>query len=384
VSCKKWFYGALIILLAGVFIFTGFSCAQPAPAPSPAPASKPAPAPAPAPTPVPATAPSPKPSPSAAPSGPPPGAAPIKISYLGGMPLKTLVTDGQDKFKEIIEKRSNGVITVELYPAGQLYQHKDIPEAIQNGAASMAVADPNQWSGTCPISMAVQLPMGFDTMAQHQKFLANMAPIFNKELEKMKTLMIGWNYYGAGMGIISKDPIKTVADLNGKKLRGMGEIQEVVFGALGAKVVAMSSAEVYTAMQRGMLDAGYSGMDTFVSRKWMEPFKYVVLPPNNGTFTPIPYPIVWNMDKWKALPAWAQQMVSAVTDEVYKWQLAESDSTDQKNMVTLKENGVTIYSLPAAEYSQWTKAAAVGWKYVAERDKDNGAAMLKAADTARS
>jgi len=359
---RVW-HALLVILLIGVLVLGGFSCA--APAPSPAPGTKP---------PV-AT--------SAAPSGPPPGAAPIKITYLGGMPLKTLITDGQEKFKELIEKKSNGVITIDLYPAGQLYLHKDMPEAIQNGAASMAVGDSTQWSGLAPAGMVYAMPLGFDSLKHILRFVEQVNPIFDKELAKINTKLVGLNYYGTGFGIISRKPIQSPADFAGKKLRGMADIHSVVFGALGASMVSMSSAEVYTALERGMLDAAFSGYSTFVSRKWMEPCKYVITGPNFTSFMPTPYPVVWNIDKWKALPAWAQQMVTETVKEVYEWQIAEADKMDTQDIDTMKKNGVTFYLIPEAEWPNWTKGGKVGWNYIAERDKENGAAILKAVDATR-
>lgn len=397
---KRLSWVVFVVLLVSVLILGSFGCARPAPTPSPAPkptpaaspapSPKPAPAPTPAPKPSPAPSPTPKPTPKpAAPATPaveiPPGAKPIKITYLGGMPLKTLITDGQERFKKLVEERSKGLITVELYPAGQLYLHHEIPKAIEAGAASMAVGDPTQWSGTAPAVNAIYVQCGFDTLKQAVRFCDGpYFDIVDGELNRTKTKLVGWTFYGGATGVIAKDPIRTVADLSGKKLRVMGEIIALYWKELGVSVAVIASAETYTALQRGTIDAAFSGVETFVSRKWMEAAKHVLLPPNYGAFQRNIFVVVWNIDKWNALPPWAQDLVTKCVREVYEWQLAEADKLDKANIETLEKNKVTIYCIPEAEWPEWAKRAKSSWDYLAKQDKEHGGAIVRAAELAKA
>jgi TRAP-type C4-dicarboxylate transport system substrate-binding protein len=93
--------------------------------------------------------------------------------------------------------------------------------------------------------------------------------------------------------------------------------------------------------------------------------------------------VLYDLKKWNALPGWAQDIIKESVKESYEWALTDAAAADKRNIATLEENGVTFYLIPEAEWPEWTKAGKVGWDHIAERDKENGAAILKAVEQTR-
>lgn len=131
--------------------------------------------------------------------------------------------------------------------------------------------------------------------------------VFNKRMEerfRAKVLAI-WPY--GPQVIYCKSEVKSLADLKGHKVRSFTPTMSALLGQVGATPVTMQFAEVYPALQRGVVDCAISSPTSANTGNWPEVTKYLLsLGLNwsvNGHFM--------NIDSWNRLSPEAQEKISA-------------------------------------------------------------------------
>jgi TRAP-type C4-dicarboxylate transport system substrate-binding protein len=116
------------------------------------------------------------------------------------------------------------------------------------------------------------------------------------EFSKVKLL---WTFSIGMNDFHSKKPVKSLADMKGLKLASMAPVHSKTIKALGASGVFMIEPEVYTALERGMLDGRFFNWEGCFVFKNFEVTKYRIQGINIFT---MPNIIMMNKDKWNSLP----------------------------------------------------------------------------------
>jgi len=181
----------------------------------------------------------------------------IKISMAGAQPKGMILADTAEKFKELVEAKSNGRITVDLFLGGAMGNEEDIMKAVTAGAVEA------QTTGGLPIN-AYAPPFYFiDTPFVMQSWDHIMAvwnsPMGDRLRASMEaagdTTLIGPIYRGQ-RHFTSKKPIVTPEDLKGIKLRlPVLPTWVAVWTGVGASTVPIPLGELYTALATGVADA---------------------------------------------------------------------------------------------------------------------------------
>lgn len=158
---------------------------------------------------------------------------------------------------ERIEEKTNGEVTVRFFPDSQLGGERELVELLQVGALDITKVSAGLMESFSPIYGVFSMPFLFDDTEHFYRVMDNpelMAPIY---ASTQKNGFVGMGYYDSGSrSVYVKDnPVRSVEDLAGRKLRVMqSEAAIDMMRLLGATPVAMGQAEVYTAMQQGILD----------------------------------------------------------------------------------------------------------------------------------
>jgi TRAP-type C4-dicarboxylate transport system substrate-binding protein len=111
--------------------------------------------------------------------------------------------------------------------------------------------------------------------------------------------IVGFNYYG-GNYFFTKKPLNTLADFQGVKTRSHSNVLSDLVNQMGADAQTMAFADVYPALERGILDAGVTCGSCAVGQRWFEVTDYLT-GPVPGTF--VETFITFNGTEWKSLPA---------------------------------------------------------------------------------
>jgi len=206
-----------------------------------------------------------------------------------------------------IERDSGGRIKTEVYPASQLGSIPRQIEGTQFGAIQAATIPPEFFVGVDERFEVMAAPGLVDNMEHGQRLAADPAV-----LKLMLGLGADKGLHGVGLYLaqpsclISRTPMRHLADFKGKKIRVFAsQFQTVAFDRLGATPVAMTLGDVLPALQQGAIDGAIAGIGVFYNMHFHDAAKYVT-----ETNQPAIFIILEVSQKWYAsLPKDLQDIV---------------------------------------------------------------------------
>lgn len=279
----------------------------------------------------------------------------IKIKIVGTLPLGHHLTDALYKFKTSVESKAPGKVVVDVFPAQQLYNDKDLVQVLPRGNVDMALANMDMWTGLLPVLGFAYMPMLFDDEDHFYRTVrGKTGQIVDQELQKKNCRCVGWANYGAVGYTLSRTSISKMADFKGKRIRSYGQMSSYFIQALGGSPTMMSSGEVYDAIQRGALDGVCSGLQSMSSRKWYEQAKFIADANSHPVFV---YMLVANNKFWNKLP---EDVKKAVTDSAKALEndsITNSRREEKVSRDILEKNGVKFVPVSKKEFAQWRAAA---------------------------
>jgi TRAP-type transport system periplasmic protein len=206
-----------------------------------------------------------------------------------------------------LEKDSGGRIKTEVYPASQLGAIPRQIEGTQFGAIQCEVVPPEFMSGIDDRFGLLATPGLVESFSQGQRVAAD--PAVRK---LMLSLGADKGLHGVGLfmtepsDVVTRDPIRHVADFKGKKLRIFAsKFQSMAFELLGVTPVAMSLGDVLPAIQQGAIDGAVTGMGPIANMHFVDAAKFVTM-----TNQPTIFIIAEVSQKWyDSLPQDLQQLI---------------------------------------------------------------------------
>jgi TRAP-type C4-dicarboxylate transport system substrate-binding protein len=206
-----------------------------------------------------------------------------------------------------VEKDSGGRIKAQVFPASQLGSIPRQIEGTQFGSIQCAVIPPEFFVGVDQRFEVLAAPGLISTVKQGQGVAADP-----KVLKAMLALGADKGLLGAGLfyaepaEVVSKTPIRHLADFKGKRLRIFAsEFQSEAFQRLGSTPVAMSPSDVLPAIQQGTLDGAAFGVQLLSGLHFYDGPRYVAMTSHSSIFI-----IVELSKKWHdSLPKDLQQIV---------------------------------------------------------------------------
>jgi TRAP-type transport system periplasmic protein len=180
-------------------------------------------------------------------------------------------------FAEMVEKESGGRLKVEVYSASKLGSIPREIEGLQFGSIECGIFPPEFYVGIDERFEMLAAPGMLDSLAHGQRLLAQP-----EVMKMMLGLGADKGLHGIGLYMAlpsvlsSRTPIRTLADLKGKKIRVFAsKFQTEAFERLGATPIAMSTGDVLPALQQGAIDGAISGITVFNAMHFQDAAKYV-------------------------------------------------------------------------------------------------------------
>ena len=347
---KRFLVTMLAIILVGSFILAG--CA--APAPTLAPTPTPAPAPTPTPTPAPTPAPTPTPTPAPAP------VKPIELKFAYHTPPRaSLVPEFFVPWTQAIEKAAGGQVKITHYGGETLVKLADNYDAVVSGLADMAMVEPDVTPGRFPLSEINRLPFIFsDAEITARVYHELLEKYCTNEWKEVKVLVCPalspLEYFGTKQ-------VHVLEDFKGMKIRGGGTVEGWIFQALGATPVEIPTPELYTSLERGLVNGCFFNVAGVMGFKIHEVTK-------NRTMCAL-YPATWvivmNLQTWEKLPA---NVKKAFTDnsgvEASAFYSARNESVNAASIKAIQAYDEKVgnkdwYVLPDYERNRWKAVAGV-------------------------
>ncbi|GHT80913.1 ABC transporter substrate-binding protein [Spirochaetia bacterium] len=261
--------------------------------------------------------------------------------------------------KEALEKNSNGVFQVDIYPNGTLGNDAQIVEAVQEGDVQMMFTNTGNLLSFVPELGVYAVPFAFPDNATAYKVIDGP---FGKEMLDMmesKGHMVGLSYLEAVAyrELSSNREIRTPNDLKGLKIRVMtNPIHVAIWETLGAQPTPISFAELYTALQQKTVDAQENPLELFIFSRFYEKQTHLTL--THHLFTTGMF--CANPEWFNKLSPDLQKVVRDAAMEGTLFQRKKAAEDYAGYLKTLADANVTVIELTSDELNQWrTKVAPV-------------------------
>jgi len=285
------------------------------------------------------------------------------------------------KIKELIEAKSSGKIKVEVYLDNQLGGDREILEGCQAGNIAMVSQTTAPQVGFVPELAVFDIPMLFENLDVARKALSgsfreNLAEKYEKA--GLKLLLFEPIYYRE---TTTNKPINKVEDFKGLKIRTMENKYHLAFWkALGANPTPLNFAELYVALQQGIVDAQENPYEIVWSSKFYEVQKYLV----NTHHIAFILSIVMNKDLYDGMPDNYKQIINESMKEAADYLFNQAKAQNDQMLASVKEKGMTIIDLTPELRADMEKAGA-GVEEMVRQDVGDEAVdeLMKAIEAAR-
>ena len=204
--------------------------------------------------------------------------AQIVTKLSGIQPLDHPSSFAEKFFAEQVATMTNGAVKVENYHNTQLGDAVANVQSLRNGTIGFTVVSASNLNQVIPAMDMLSLPFIFKNEAHFWWYLAQPeAEAFVKPLEEKGVKKIAYIDSGS-RNLFTQKPVRTPADLKGQKVRVMASpVMVKTMEALGATGVPVAWAELYTALQTGVVDGAENNHPSVVAKKFYEVSKYYTL-----------------------------------------------------------------------------------------------------------
>ncbi|MEM7465822.1 MAG: TRAP transporter substrate-binding protein [Pseudomonadota bacterium] len=247
--------------------------------------------------------------------------------------------DGVIKFAEDVEAMSAGQMTIQVFAAGELVPALQVFDAVSQGTVEMGHSAAYYWAGKLPAAQFMTaVPFGMNARGMWAWLYGEQGLSVWRELYAPFNLIpFPMGNTGTQMGGWFNKQIKSVADLDGLKMRIPGLGGKALANA-GGNPILLSGGEVYTALERGNIDA----------TEWVGPLhdvrfgldraaKYYYYPGWHEPSTQLE--LIVNKQKWEALPKHLQAIIDAAATSAGVYIYSKMEVGNAETYAKLRESG---------------------------------------------
>lgn len=277
----------------------------------------------------------------------------------------------KQEWAERVAEMSGGRVTIEMLPVGSIVEHTETQDAVAAGIIDGHVTDTSYFTGKDPAFGLIANPVGAwsspDQMLQFVEY-GGGKELMNELLNPYGLQFIGATTPGLE-SFVSKVPLDGVEDLQGLKLRAPEGLVQNVFAAAGAAPVNLPGSEVFTSLDKGVIDAAdYTVFSTNQAQGLHDVAKHPVYP----GFHSLPLiEVSMNKETWDSMPADLQAILEVSVRDFARDMTSQLALRDQKAVAEARANPeITIHDWSDEERAKFRAIAVREWSNVAEQSEN--------------
>ena len=243
---------------------------------------------------------------------------------------------GADYFAKLVKERTNGEVVIQVYPSSQLGNQRDLVEGLTFGTVDMTLTGTAVLGNFIPEVAVFDLPFIFRDIPHAYMALDTVGMELCKkgEARGMITLAIWEN--GVRHMTNNKLPIRKPKDMKGLKIRVMEQpVYIEMMKALGASPTPMAMSELYTALQKGIIDGQENPLAHIATKRFYEVQKYISL--TGHTYAA--EPLVISTIAWKKLSPTEQKILRQAALDARDWQRELCRNLESKFLRVILDSG---------------------------------------------
>ena len=239
------------------------------------------------------------------------------LTLVHGNNIGTPNDNWSNYFKELVEERSGGKITVDIYPSNEMGTERELTEGVQVGTYDIQVTGLVSTLSFIPALATLMIPYLFNGMTAEQ---IDQALNESEYHEKMQVaygdsqfhLLGGLMQGGTYRNVTSNKEIRTIDDLKGLKIRIVENAYCLKFwNSVGASPTSVTWAETYLALQQGVVEAQENPFDNIYLGNIFEVQKYLVISEHLLNVNHM----IMNQERFESLPDGYREVIEECASE---------------------------------------------------------------------
>jgi TRAP-type C4-dicarboxylate transport system substrate-binding protein len=277
-------------------------------------------------------------------------AAPFKMRLTHQLPETHFLADEVKDFKKLVEEKTGGKVVIEIYPTAQAFKPNQVFNAVVTGSIEAGMTTNFEWAGTIPAMDLSVIPFLMTELPVIEKAMdGDVGTKLFRMMESKKVVPLMWLLQcRTNLYTTNEAPLLLPKDFKGKKMRGTSKIMNLGSEAMGASCMSVSGPEVYTALQRGTLDIGLTGVDAALARHYYEIQKYGTVANTFSVF----HVVFLNPDSWKSIPPDLQKTVKECALVIQRKSFEDSEKARDYAIKELQTK-MTIHIQTKEEEGAW-------------------------------
>jgi TRAP-type mannitol/chloroaromatic compound transport system substrate-binding protein len=289
-------------------------------------------------------------------------------------PNLPVLQTGAERFAKRVTEVSQGRLKIEVFAAGELVPALGVFDAVSAGTVEAGSGASYYWAGKTPAAQWFSsVPFGLNPQGNNTWFYsAGGLQLWEETYAPFNVIPRPQGNTGVQMGGWFRKKMNTIEDFKGLKMRIPGLGGKVVAKA-GTTVVLLPGGEIFTSLERGVIDA----------TEWVGP----LLDLRAGFYKAAPYyyypgwhepgttlEVIFNKQAYESLPKDLQALLDAVAMETNLWSLCEAEAGNGAALETLiRDHKVNLLSFPEPLMNDLRKIS----KEVLEEEADKDAQSRK-------
>lgn len=276
------------------------------------------------------------------------------LTAVHAFPESLIYTKSFLEFVDKVNAAGEGVVQIEVRGGPEAIGMFQQPDAVRAGVVDMVYTPGSFYAGALPEKDAL---VSSNLTAVETRANGGIELIDQIHQEKMGVKYLGWFDSGVCYNLWTRDAPTLDADGNldvsGLKLRGNAVYNAFFTEYLGAQVIDLPTTEVYSALERGVVDATGWTQIGLINLKWNEFLNYRIEP----CFFSTDLGTIVNLDKWNSLSEEAQTILQDVAIQHEKDSAAKLGAVRDEDFAALEAAGMKVVTLEGAAAEAYLAAA---------------------------
>jgi TRAP-type mannitol/chloroaromatic compound transport system substrate-binding protein len=271
-------------------------------------------------------------------------------------PDMPVLQTGAERFAKRVEEMSEGRIKIQVYAAGELVPAMGTFDAVSQGTVEVGSGAAYYWAGKAPAAQwFAAVPFGFNPQGINAWFYSGDGiKLWEEVYAPFNVVARPQGNTGVQMGGWFNKKIESVADFKGLKMRIPGLGGKVIAKA-GGTVVLLAGGEIYTSLERGVLDATeWVGPLHDLRMGFYQAAKYYYYPGWHEPGTCLE--VMFNKKVYDGLPKDLKTILDVAAAETNLWSLCEFEARNGEALETLvTKHNVQLVRFPDSVLKDFKK-----------------------------
>ncbi|MEO0427367.1 MAG: TRAP transporter substrate-binding protein DctP [Pseudomonadota bacterium] len=276
------------------------------------------------------------------------------LSAVHAFPTTLIYTKSFLEFVDKVNERGEGVVRIDVRGGPEAIGMFQQPDAVRNGVVDMVYTPGSFYAGALPEKDAM---VASNLTGPETRENGGIALLDEIHQEKMGVKYLGWFDSNVCYNLWTVNEPEFDADGNlavdGIKLRGNAVYNAFFTEYLGAQVIDLPTTDVYSGLERGVVDATGWTQIGLADLKWDEFVRYRIEP----CFFSTDLGVIVNLEKWNGLSDEAKSIVQEVAIEHEAASAAKLGALASEQLAALEAAGMTTVTLEGEAAANYLAAA---------------------------